>query len=282
MSTRPAHGKRYPSWGSLLLLLLVIVVFMLLWGLLLKGIFRLEWAALSQLDALPQHVKDTYSIGLYLALLFSTAYFWLVWEGRRPNELGLRFSRKALGEGLLLGGGGIAVVYALELELGWTHFRPPGQWPLSMVASALLAGAGFALVEEVVFRGVLLQTLLRDRKPATAFAVSAAVFASVHFIRPGLRPIESIVPFLGLFMTGLLLAYTAHRRKSLVPGIAMHGLWVVFITLSSRLNLWDYAANRLAWTGYGHPISGLLASLVMLLLLVGLVWRDRGRQAAAQ
>ncbi|MNX89328.1 CAAX amino terminal protease self- immunity [compost metagenome] len=255
---------------------------MVLWGLLLKGIFRLEWAALGQLDALPQHVKDTYSIGLYLALLFASAYFWLVWEGRRPNELGLRFSRNALREGLLLGGGGIAVVYAFEMALGWAHFRPPGHWPLSMVASALLAGAGFALVEEVVFRGVLLQTLLRDRKPATAFAVSAAVFASLHFVRPGLRPLESIVPFLGLFVTGLLLAYTAHRRKSLVPGIVMHGLWVVFITLSSRLNLWEYAANRLVWTGYGHPISGLLTSLVMLLMLAAMIRRDRGRRTSAR
>lgn len=258
-----------------MLLLAAIMGFMVLWGLLLKGVFHLEWAALAQLDGLPQQVKDTYSIGLYLALLVLTACFWLVWEGRLPLDLGLRFSRRAFLEGLLLGGGGIAAVYALGLVLGWTHYRPPAQWPPSIIASALIAGAGFAVVEEIVFRGVLLQTLLRDRRPATALALSAAVFASVHFIRPGLRPVDSIVPFFGLFMTGLILAYTAYRRRTLVTGIVMHGLWVCFITLSSRLNLWDYAANRLVWTGYGHPISGLLMSLVLLSFLAAMIYMDR-------
>src|SRR5437762_1747161 len=59
------------------------------------------------------------------------------------------------------------------------YFRPQG--PLEIVASGLLAGCG----EELVFRGVILQSLLSvaAMRAVPAVAISAIIFGAMHILR---------------------------------------------------------------------------------------------------
>lgn len=80
----------------------------------------------------------------------------------------------------------------------------------------IVVGLLAPLVEEVVFRGAILRSLLKwSRNHWVAIAVSAVLFAVVHG-NPAQMP--------HAFLVGLLLGWMYYRTDSIVPGVAYH--WV--------------------------------------------------------
>jgi membrane protease YdiL (CAAX protease family) len=74
------------------------------------------------------------------------------------------------------------------------------------------------VVEELLFRGVLLRSLLRKVAPATAVLVSAMVFALVHYLGD-----PNTLPFLpALTALGVVLAIVALRTGDLSTSIFIH------------------------------------------------------------
>lgn len=263
MTVKPSPGSRLPSWASLLVLAGAFLAFLVAWGFVLFLAFRLDAGLISHLQDVPQRVLDVYTIGLYVGLIGLMVLFWTRFEGRSWADLGLAWAPGHLRDGLVLGAGGLIGIYGLSGLLGWVAFLPPPHWPLGTLAADLGAAAAIGLAEEVLFRGILLRTLLRDARPAVAIGVSAFVYALAHFARPGLTLESSVLPFLGLMATGSLFAYAAWSRRTLWVSTGMHAVWIFFITLSSQLNLWNYRADAHRWTGNGYPPSGLLAALTM-------------------
>ena len=86
--------------------------------------------------------------------------------------------------------------------------------PWGYVAVGVLA----PLVEEMVFRGALLRTLLdmvSKKNHWVAIMVSAFVFGLVH---------GNMAQFVNAMIMGLILGWMYYRTKSIVPGILLH--WV--------------------------------------------------------
>lgn len=73
------------------------------------------------------------------------------------------------------------------------------------------------VIEEIVFRGMLLSRLRRSMSATWAVVASAAVFAGIHLLDPGT---VLVVP--GLFLVGLVLGYQANRRGDLSLPIFTH------------------------------------------------------------
>lgn len=85
--------------------------------------------------------------------------------------------------------------------------------------------------EELVFRGLLLRSLLRRMPEARAVAISAAAFALVHLLDPGAWP---IVP--GLFVLGWVLArLTLGEDGTLSRAIFAHAGFNLVSVIASRL-----------------------------------------------
>lgn len=271
MTDKPSPGSRLPGWASLLVLVGAFLAFLFSWGFVLFFAFRLDAGLLSHLQDVPQRVLDVYTIGLYLGLIALMGLYWTRFEGRPWSDLGLRWEARSLGEGLLLGAGGLAAIYGVACAFGWARFVPPPRWPVATVLSDLGAAAAMGVAEEVLFRGILFRTLLRDDRPARAILVSAVLYALAHFARPGLTLESSILPFVGLTATGTLFAYAAWSRRTLWLSTGMHAVWIFFIALSSQLDLWAYSAEGHRWTGGGYPPSGLLAALTMA-ACAGILW----------
>ena len=86
--------------------------------------------------------------------------------------------------------------------------------PLGYVAIGILA----PLVEELVFRGAILRTLLKlfDRKwHWVPIVISALIFGAVHM---------NVPQFVHAALIGLLLGWMYYRTDSIVPGVTFH--WV--------------------------------------------------------
>lgn len=171
----------------------------------------------------------------------------------------------------------IWILYAIWFAAGWIRWEPKhdtktrraklfrrfiGPWPL-------------ATLEEAVFRGVLLDQLLRafpqtDAYAGLAIVVTAAIFSSIHFVKrpqPG-RPIWQ--PAYGLFIVGCLfgLAYVLGGRSLWLP-IAVHG-GAVFGIEVMRLYMVHQGPPWLV--GYAEfPQSGLMGSLFVLGMAIALV-----------
>jgi membrane protease YdiL (CAAX protease family) len=104
---------------------------------------------------------------------------------------------------------------------------------LFVVGAVILA----PLVEELLFRGVLLRSLLRKVTPATAVLVSAIVFALVH-----LAGDPNTLPFLpALTGLGVALALVALRTGDLSASIFIHAGFnltttVLFLASGAKLS----------------------------------------------
>lgn len=258
--------------GACLLLLLA-------WAGVLLLVFRPDPIPWAHLETLPRGLQDTYTVGMYLLAPVAAGWFWRGLERRPWAELQLQFRPRALLEGLLMGAAAIAFTYLVALLAGWTRFLPPPSWPWRDTLLALVAALTMGLVEELLFRGILLRALLRDHRPAVAVGLSAGLFALAHCFRPGMGAFDLVTSWGGLFATGLLLG-TGATLRGIWLAVGLHAPWIAFIGLSSQHNLWAYLPPGHLWTGNGYPPRGLLTLAVMLGATAWLVWTARRERQA--
>lgn len=81
----------------------------------------------------------------------------------------------------------------------------------------VVVAVGAPIIEEMIFRGMLLSILVRSLSRWPAIVISAAVFAAIHLFDP-----NAIAVIPGLFLLGIVLGWVAIRRGDLSLAIAMH------------------------------------------------------------
>jgi hypothetical protein len=169
-----------------------------------------------------------------------------------------------------------ALVYLFYVALGWVRVAPRHDRATrrGKLLRRFLGPLPLATLEEAVFRGVLLEQLLRALPPSPtdtvlAIVLSAIVFSAVHFIKrpyPG-KPIWQ--PAYGLFIVGCLfgLAYVIGGRSLWLP-IAVHAGGIL-VTEVARLYV---VYQRPPWLlGYAEfPHCGLAGSLTVLVMAIAL------------
>jgi len=89
---------------------------------------------------------------------------------------------------------------------------------LSRIVFVVLVVGLAPVVEEIVFRGMLLARLRRAMSPPAAIALSAAAFAVIHYV---LDP-DALFAVPGLFVIGVALAWLALRSGDLSAAIFVH------------------------------------------------------------
>jgi membrane protease YdiL (CAAX protease family) len=243
--TRPARQLflfRVPALGKILLYLVVVV---LLGALLSPPIY---WMLHEAVD-FPFYRYLSRVTQVTAFVLLGPLLFWL--GIRSTREFGLernpRATRDALaGFGLaLLPGALFGGVYLL-----FDIYRIKEEIIFELLFRIALTAGFVAVVEEFLFRGVLLGLAAKafGRWPA-ALGVSLA-FAAVHFLRPGkqadgvvewwsglaqiARVFEALPPppillsgFVSLFIAGMILAAATFRTRSLWLAIGLHAGWIV-------------------------------------------------------
>jgi len=162
-----------------------------------------------------------------------------------------------------------SLTYGMYIVLGWARIEPQhnaatrhaklrrrfwGPWPL-------------ATLEEAVFRGVLLEQLIRSLPASRAYealavVVSSAIFASIHFVKPRDKTTLWQTAW-GYFIVGCLfgLGYVVGGRSLWVP-IVLHGT-AVFTIEVMRLYVVFKAPRWLIGIGES-PQSGLIGTFLIL------------------
>lgn len=201
---------------------------------------------------------------------------------------------------LLLGFVGAALslfaVGALYMELGWYRFRDPLPAVPGLVGEALLSAFSVAVLEELVFRGLLLGILLRSLSERSSLWFLSAFFALLHFLKPpevggemetvtwlsGFSMLGRIAvqfgdpwffaaEFATLFAVGWVLGYARLRSASLWLPIGLHAGWVFGIKVFSPLARRLLKAERI-WPWAGENLRIGLITLAVVLVTGLLVW----------
>ena len=172
---------------------------------------------------------------------------------------------------------GFALIYTLYAITGAVEFTflYSKRKTTKRVISCFLTPIPLAIIEEAVFRGVLLHALLNWLSgawgPVLAIVGSAAVFSSVHFIRR--RDSErkpALQPAIGLFFVGIVLgtAYVIDDQSLWLP-VTLHAAGILAVELPRSFVIYKASPKFIGYRSFPH--SGPLGILHMISLTV-LVW----------
>jgi membrane protease YdiL (CAAX protease family) len=239
-------------------------------------------------------------LGLALLGLWPYARALGVRSWRELGVVGPRGHGRALAAGLAAGIGGIAIGTLLVVGAGartlaadLTAGRLAG-----MAAVAVVSALVVALIEEVLFRGVLFGALRRAADWRWALLVTSAIYALVHFfgspraelpitwtsgleILPsmlaGFVNVAELIPAATtLTVAGVALGLSFQRLGHLWFAIGLHAGWVLWVRSYSLVTRGLPDVDTRFWGG-DIMIDGWLALVVMSLTLAGvLLWLPGG------
>jgi membrane protease YdiL (CAAX protease family) len=179
---------------------------------------------------------------------------------------------------------------------------------LAKAFTKLLPGAlVVSLLEEILFRGVLLGIFLRAMRPAPAIALLSFLFAFVHFLQPPpmarvpdpeamnagfvmlgqifdrfADPLSMVSRFLILAAVGVVLAYARYRTASLWLPIGLHIGWILGIGLFKAAT-WPVIGlpEPVRWLVGMTLLEGLLPLSVVIVTGIMIHSMTRPREAPA-
>ncbi|HEY0023523.1 MAG TPA: ABC transporter permease subunit/CPBP intramembrane protease [Longimicrobium sp.] len=205
-------------------------------------------------------------VSQWLLLALPAVAFTTLGPYQPRNALALRApAPRALVAALLIALGGIPVGWLI----GWLQLQmfEGGMESLGYLEKLLtatdarramwlffLAALTPAICEELVFRGVLLQSLGREMRAWRAIVVTAAVFGAFHL------SFETALRFLPTAWVGLLMGYVAWHSRSIFASMLMHFANNAFVVLL----LWQPGVRRAVLSG-GSLSWPLVAGGVVLL-----------------
>lgn len=165
---------------------------------------------------------------------------------------------------------------------------------------SLLSGAAVALVEETVFRGMILRMFYTRLTPFFSVLLASLFFAYTHFSIPdkvlavagapsfgsgffvaygnlfGITKSFELIPFLNLTLLGTALSLLVLRTGSLMPAIGFHAGAVCFISSYRQLVQLGPAGSWEPFLGGTSIKDGWLTSLVLGLMVAALLfWPKR-------
>jgi len=192
-------------------------------------------------------------------------------------------------------------------SIGFFKMTDPTDWT-GWLMTALIAGLGGAVVEEILFRGLLMGVLLRKARTIPVLIFVTTFFAIVHFLKP---PVNLVIPddtvdwqsgfylvgiilrhFLEpqfllaelgtLFAVGLVLGIARLKTNSLWLAIGLHGGWVFGLKIFSACTRRDAPLEvTLPWIGADLKTGIVPLVLVCLTGWIAITLATRNRKTDA-
>lgn len=206
-------------------------------------------------------------------------FFSLIWFRKKIDQksilsLGLEnfFSkRKELILGFVVGIVSLSFVVATKVVFGVATWAPKvftvSDWLMSFYFLLVVFCIGF--VEELFFRGYLLQSFVKEWGEKQAAIITSLFFSLTHFIRPISDPLVLIPEMIGLFFVGYALSYAWIYTRALYLPIGIHAGWVYVVKMQKMFV--DPVPHDLHWFFGGERlVTGAVAWMFMFLFLFGL------------
>lgn len=231
-----------------MIILAVIVIFAAIF-------FRVLRLETSNIADIIQQTEGTGTINIIMIWIQKTVFIlvplitWKYIMKRSLSSMGLN-SLKSHGRellvGLLLGAVSISAVFGILVLSGqatvasWT----PRFSTDTITYLLIFIAVGFS--EEIYGRGFVMATLRRTKSVTAAILISAVIFSLLHLANPGM----GIVPFLKIFLVGILFAYMFLLSGNIWMCIGYHITWNYF-----QGNVFGFLVS-------GNASKGLLTTVI--------------------
>ena len=173
-----------------------------------------------------------YELAITVAVVVVAIVFRRYVDRRSVASLGFAFRTgwfKLVCIGVLFGAGMQCIVFAIEIATGSTHVTG-----FSGVRSDLRECAAIlpffiiaALNEEMLIRGYIFQNLWEEFRLPAAVAISAVLFASIHYNNPGFD-VDLPLTLAGLVAFGIWACVSYVWTRSLWLALGAHFTWNLF------------------------------------------------------
>ena len=215
-------------------------------------------------------------LGIFLAVAGSYAAFVRLYERRFPDELRLRPAWLLAGAA----GGALATTTTVLVLLATGHYHVLAFRGWAQVGDVLGPIGVAAIIEEVLYRGLLFRIIEERAGTGWALGVSSFVFCVSHVANGGFGPVTLIsVTLAGLMWAGV---YAATRNLWVVS--AHHACWNAAIFLSglplSGEEPWRAQAPLVAeyrgpalWTGGAFGPEDSLVSIALCSAICFGLWK---------
>lgn len=240
---------------------------------------------------------DASMIIVYVALVLWVAlvsWFCLRFlEGMRFASLGYSIHRgwwRDLGLGVAVSAAMILLVVLIQVSVGGTQVRVGAEGPktAATIWCILLGGVGVATVlllvaatfEEIVFRGYVFQTLLRDVPVAVPLTLLSILFGLAHWSNPS----RTLFSTTNTILAGIWLSLAYLKTRSLWFPTGLHFGWnwamgvffgIPVSGLPLRHSILVTTSGAPLWlTGGSYGCEGGFAATAVLLLSLFLIWRS--------
>ncbi|TGK87674.1 CPBP family intramembrane metalloprotease [Leptospira noumeaensis] len=220
----------------------------------------------------PFHFSKILSRTATVVLFISLIWFRKKIDKKSIQSLGLEnFSKNKpqLWIGFLVGILTLSLVIIVKIFFGVSTFSPK-TWEIFDLVKCfyfLVAVFCIAFVEELFFRGYLLQSWIGDLGEKKAAVYTSLFFSLTHFIRPISDPLIFVSEFIGLFLVGYILSLAWIYTRTLYLSIGIHAGWVYVVKMQPYFvesiphdNHWVFGGERL--------VSGGISWMFM----IALVW----------
>ncbi|MCE2959272.1 MAG: CPBP family intramembrane glutamic endopeptidase [Akkermansiaceae bacterium] len=225
-------------------------------------------------------------------------------QGNRAEFALIKQSWKQRGIQLALGLViGMVALGALALVLHFTEASEPNGKTVSfskILSKGLVPALGAGIIEEWIFRGLLLGLWLRACSPKTAWIGSSVMFSFLHFLKPpkgieisdpyawhsGLEILSStfghftnptffVTEFATLTFLGIILAYSRIRSRSLCFAIGLHTGLVFALKTFSMTQVLIPSSPLHPWLIGVDLKSGLLPLMALGFCMIACVYALR-------
>lgn len=141
------------------------------------------------------------------------------YQKKEFNDFNLKDATKDSLKGLLLGFGSMSATVGLLALLGYYQFHHFNNLTAFLPTLAFIFGA--AILEEIIFRGLIFKELEAWKGPITALLVSAIIFQIPHFMNSHTGVLPALLGVLFGLTVGLMYAY----KRTLWMPILFHFGW---------------------------------------------------------
>lgn len=180
---------------------------------------------------------------------------------------------KSLGMGLGLGVLSLIIVFLGQWRLGWIEWHLENLPQLTQIFLPILfLGLGIGAIEELIFRGFLLNTLAKDYSVWIAAAISSIIFALLHLVW---EQQETLPQLPGLWLMGMVLVLARQvDGGSLGLAWGLHTGWIWGLTCLDTAAILSYTDQGPIWmTGLGKkPLAGVAGIFCLLMTGIFLQW----------
>lgn len=183
----------------------------------IAGYFFLE----DILYSLFSNVFISYSL-LYIYIITISLYFQSYTFKNSISQIGLTINKSSILNSLYYGS--LAFIFMIVITL--FNEKLHGSLTFNSYFINILEFNFFIIImqstiEEIVFRGTLLQAMIKKGKNFYGILISSILFALVHTFNPNVDSIS----LLNIFLAGVLLSVIYIKTESILPAISFHIVW---------------------------------------------------------